>query len=93
MEQEKNIQIKNNEFKRENRDDQIQNQKMTNNFVQYEKCKILSNELDGNGKTPFYFSKKAYNNNINKYNNMGIITPKKRRKNHFKSFFPKENSS
>ena len=86
----KNIQIKNNEFKRENRDDQIQNQKMTNNFVQYEKCKILSNELDGNGKTPFYFSKKAYNNNINKYNNMGIITPKKEEKIILNHFSPKK---
>ena len=85
-----NIQIKNNEFKPENRDDQIQNQKMTNNFVQYEKCKILSNELDGNGKTPFYFSKKAYNNNINKYNNMGIITPKKEEKIILNPFSPKK---
>jgi hypothetical protein len=73
----KNIQLRNNELKQENKDNRIKKQNTTNNILQYEKCKTFSNEFDGNGKTPFYYEKKVHNNNIYNYNNVEIITPKK----------------
>ena len=75
----KNIQIRNNELKQKQKsqDNQIHKPNIVNNFLQYEKRKAFSNEFDGNGKTPFYYGQNIHNNNIYKYNNVGVITPKK----------------